>query len=80
VTGVTADEVTPVVVSETVTSTITLGDPGADAQIVEISHEEIRVRAYFLAIERGGQGSDVDIWLEAERQLRAARAGSTADR
>lgn len=77
--GATGDAaiVTPVVVTESTTATITLGDPAADAQIIEISHEEIRVRAYFLSLERGGRGSDLDIWLEAERQLRADRARST---
>jgi hypothetical protein len=32
--------------------------------------EEIRVRAYEIYIERGGQpGHDVDDWLQAEREL-----------
>jgi DUF2934 family protein len=34
------------------------------------THEEIEVRAYQLYIERGGtDGSDVDDWLQAEREL-----------
>jgi DUF2934 family protein len=42
--------------------------------------EEIRVRAYEIYIERGGQpGHDVDDWLQAERELepkaRSAQAG-----
>jgi hypothetical protein len=42
--------------------------------------EEIRIRAYEIYIERGGQpGHDVDDWLQAERELepkaRPAHAG-----
>ena len=42
--------------------------------------EEIRIRAYEIYIERGGQpGHDLDDWLQAERELepkvRHARAG-----
>jgi hypothetical protein len=33
-------------------------------------HEEIRIRAYEIYIERGAQpGHDVDDWLQAEREL-----------
>ena len=33
-------------------------------------HEEIRIRAYEIYIERGGQaGHDLDDWLDAEREL-----------
>lgn len=43
-------------------------------------HEEIKIRAYEIYIERGGQpGHDVDDWLQAEQELepkvRAANAG-----
>ena len=42
--------------------------------------EEIRIRAYEIYIERGGQpGHDLDDWLQAERELepkvRVAKAG-----
>lgn len=36
-----------------------------------VTDEDIRVRAYFLSLERGGAGSDVDFWLLAERELTA---------
>jgi hypothetical protein len=35
-----------------------------------VTHEEIRVRAYFLALEHGGRGGNLDFWLRAERELR----------
>ena len=35
-----------------------------------VTDEEIRVRAYFLSLEYNGDGSDVDFWLLAERELR----------
>jgi hypothetical protein len=38
-----------------------------------VTDEDIRLRAYFLSLERGGQGSAVDFWLLAERELRGAR-------
>ena len=38
--------------------------------------EDIRVRAYFLALEHGGRGGSLDFWLLAERELLAnASAG-----
>jgi hypothetical protein len=41
---------------------------------VTITTEDIRVRAYFIALERGAEGgSELEIWLQAERELRAAR-------
>ena len=34
------------------------------------SHEEIRLRAYEIYLERGGlPGDEVDDWLQAEREL-----------
>lgn len=36
-----------------------------------VTDEEIKVRAYFLSLEHGGAGSDVDFWLLAERELRS---------
>lgn len=37
-----------------------------------VSDDEIRMRAYFLSLERGPHaGSDMDLWLEAERELRS---------
>jgi hypothetical protein len=35
-----------------------------------VTDEDIRVRAYFLSLEHRGQGSDIDFWLIAERELR----------
>ncbi|MEZ5293880.1 MAG: DUF2934 domain-containing protein [Vicinamibacterales bacterium] len=37
-----------------------------------VSDEDIRVRAYFLALEHQGRGDSRDFWLQAERELRAA--------
>jgi hypothetical protein len=38
------------------------------------THDEIRKLAYTIHVERGGQhGSDLDDWLQAERQLRDER-------
>jgi hypothetical protein len=34
------------------------------------SDEEVRVRAYYLYVERGGQeGGELEDWLRAEREL-----------
>lgn len=49
----------------------------ARKSVAEVSHDDIRLRAYFLSMERGGQGSDVEFWLEAERQLREAGEAGT---
>lgn len=35
-----------------------------------VTDDDIRMRAYFLSQEYRGQGSDVDFWLIAERELR----------
>jgi len=43
--------------------------PQATGRVV--TDEEIQVRAYFLSLEHGGAGSDVDFWLLAERELRS---------
>ena len=38
------------------------------------SEEDIRLRAYHRYLERGGgQGTDFDDWLEAEKDLKATR-------
>ncbi len=34
-----------------------------------VTAEDIRVRAYFLAMENGGNGGSLDFWLRAEREL-----------
>ena len=37
------------------------------------SHEEIRLRAYEIYLERGGlPGNELDDWLQAERELQRA--------
>jgi hypothetical protein len=41
-----------------------------------VTDEEIRVRAYFLSLEYRGDGSDVDFWLLAERELRPDTKGA----
>ena len=42
----------------------------AEATSVEIAEEEIRRRAFEIYLERGEQpGSDLDDWLQAEREL-----------
>ena len=39
--------------------------------------EEIRIRAYEIYMERGGQtGHDLDDWLQAERELSESRSTS----
>jgi hypothetical protein len=38
-----------------------------------VTQEEIRVRAYFLSLEHGGNSNDVDFWLMAERELTQAK-------
>jgi hypothetical protein len=48
----------------------TAAPPSIPARRV-VTDEDIRVRAYFLSLEHGGNGhSDVDFWLLAERELR----------
>ena len=45
----------------------------AETSVADSSgHEEIRIRAYDIYIERGGQpGHDLEDWLQAERELEA---------
>ena len=48
----------------------------APAPARRVTAEDIRVRAYFLALEHGGRGGSLDFWLLAERELLAnASAG-----
>ena len=35
-----------------------------------VTDDDIRLRAYFLSLEHRGNGSDIDFWLIAERELR----------
>lgn len=42
----------------------------------QVTDEDIRVRAYFLALESQGRGGSVDYWLRAERELRANAAST----
>lgn len=39
-----------------------------------VTNEDIQVRAYFLALEHGGHGGNLDFWLLAERELRGGAA------
>jgi hypothetical protein len=40
------------------------------------SHEQIRLRAYEIYLERGGfPGNELDDWLQAERERELERAG-----
>jgi hypothetical protein len=39
-----------------------------------VTDEDIRVRAYFLSLEHGGHGNNLDFWLLAERELRSGTA------
>lgn len=41
-----------------------------------VTADDIRVRAYFLAMEHQGRGGSLDYWLQAEREL---LAGATRD-
>jgi hypothetical protein len=52
--------------------------PGGDVTAaVQVSHEQIALRAYHLYLERGGQPGDQFIdWVTAERQLREQLAFS----
>jgi hypothetical protein len=44
------------------------------------TEEEIRVRAYYLSLERGGPSPDPAAdWLRAEQELVAGRTAGTAD-
>ena len=44
------------------------------------SAEEIRVRAYELYLERGGQdGNEVDDWVRAEKELRQRSKSDAAE-
>jgi Protein of unknown function (DUF2934) len=44
------------------------------------SRDEVQKRAYERYLERGGSdGADLDDWLEAERELEAARGNRFAD-
>ena len=43
----------------------------APAPSRRVTAEDIRVRAYFLALEHGGRGGSLDFWLLAERELLA---------
>ncbi len=36
----------------------------------KVTQDDIRVRAYYLALEHGGKGGNLDFWLLAERELR----------
>lgn len=55
-------------------------DRGADRDASHDSADEVRRRAYDRYVARGGAGgSDVDDWLEAEREVRARRTDA-ADR
>ncbi|MGE0812312.1 MAG: DUF2934 domain-containing protein [Vicinamibacterales bacterium] len=47
-------------------------DTSAADRPLAVSDEDIRVRAYFLALEHQGRGDSRDFWLQAERELRAA--------
>ena len=44
------------------------------------SHEQIRLRAYQIYLERGGfPGNELDDWLQAERELERARCPKHSD-
>ncbi|MEZ5419849.1 MAG: DUF2934 domain-containing protein [Vicinamibacterales bacterium] len=50
--------------------------PGDDLQASRVvTHDDIRVRAYFLALEHRGRGGSLDYWLQAERELLAGVTG-----
>jgi len=47
----------------------------AGLTIAPPTHEEIRVRAYYLSLERGGPSADpLADWFRAEQELVASRA------
>ena len=41
----------------------------AEVPARQVTTEDIQVRAYFLAMENGGNGGSLDFWLRAEREL-----------
>ena len=41
----------------------------AEVPARRVTPEDIQVRAYFLAMENGGNGGSLDFWLRAEREL-----------
>jgi hypothetical protein len=54
-------------------------EPAPEAATVSartVTDEDIRVRAYFLALESKGRGGSLDYWLRAERELRATAASA----
>ena len=64
-------------------SRVATATPSQQSNPVEVPHEKIAMRAYAKWIKRGQpQGSHLQDWLEAERELQAeyARASSTASR
>jgi hypothetical protein len=42
----------------------------SEVETVDVSHEQIAVRAYHLYLERGYPGDSFQDWVTAERQLR----------
>lgn len=48
----------------------------AATQARPVTDEDIRVRAYFLALESQGRGPSLDYWLRAERELRGGAAAA----
>lgn len=54
---------------------------GGDSSRVEIPHEAIRERAYFLSLTRNGSAGDPEQdWKQAELELRAEAAGRSFHR
>ena len=55
---------------ESVATSAVQGEPDKAAVANSPRLEEIRIRAYEIYLERGGQpGHDVEDWLQAEREL-----------
>jgi len=57
---------------------VTPPQPEATQPPVEVSDDDIRLRAYFLSLEyQGSDRKDVDFWLLAERELRPVKTPTT---
>ena len=57
---------------------VTPSQPEVIPPPVEVSDDDIRMRAYFLSLEyQGSDRKDVDFWLLAERELRPVKTPTT---
>jgi hypothetical protein len=71
-------ETAPVVSASSVEEIPAAPAPVAASAPVQVSHEQIAVRAYHLYLARGGRGGDqFQDWIVAERELRSGLVGAS---